>query len=228
MKRRDFIIGAVSGAVGGAVTGLVTCDIRLRLKTRAAMAAMQDGTIRHMNSSGASAPPGARSVSRLTSRCSACGLCISSCPGKALRAAGVTSYGLAGMMMPRLDFENGYCSPDCHKCAEVCPAKAIERVESAGERARIRTGVAEWRHWECITRKGSSCGLCAVRCPNKAIKMVKDDGEEFAHPVVNLELCTGCGKCEHYCPAKPKAIVVKGLAVHELARAASESEGKGG
>lgn len=224
MKRRDFIIGAVSGAVGGAVTGLVTCDIRLRLKTRAAMAAMQDGTIRHMNSSGASAPPGARSVSRLTSRCSACGLCISSCPGKALRAAGVMSYGLAGMMMPRLDFENGYCSPDCHKCAEVCPAKAIEKVPSPAERARIRTGIATCRPWECKLTKGEGCGTCVRNCPVGAISLAKDN----AGPVVDAERCIGCGKCEHYCPAKPKAIVVKGLAVHEVARAASESAGKGG
>jgi len=167
---------------------------------------------------GAVAPPGARSVARLTSRCSACGLCISACPGRTLRAAGLFSYGLAGMMMPRLDFANGYCSPDCHRCAEVCPAKAIEKAQSAEERARIRVGIAEWRRSECITvKEGSSCGLCAGRCPKKAISMVKGDGDEFARPVVNPDCCVGCGKCEYYCPAKPKAIVVRGLAVHESA-----------
>ena len=217
MKRRSFVVAALNGAVGGFIGWFVGYNVKLRAKLWDGIVSARKDGLRLQVLCGSSFPPGARSVSRLTSRCSACGLCISSCPGKALRAAGVSSYGLAGMMMPRLDFENGYCSPDCHKCAEVCPAEAIERAESAGERARIRTGVAEWRHWECITRKGSSCGLCAGRCPNKAIKMVKDDGDEFAHPVVDLELCTGCGKCEHYCPAKPKAIVVKGVHWQEFA-----------
>lgn len=127
-------------------------------------------------------------------------------------------------MMPRLDFSNGFCSPDCHKCAEVCPAGAIELAPSPEDRARIRVGIAEWHHWECITEKGSACGLCARRCPAKAITMKKREGSEFEHPVVNQELCIGCGTCEHYCPAQPKAIVVKGLAVHERACAAEQKE----
>ena len=221
MKRRAFITGAVSGGIGGAIGSILYSSAMLRVRYRdgilVARDALRNGVPGLMTVSGASAPPGARSVARLTSRCSACGLCISSCPGKALRAAGISSYGLAGMMMPRLDFANGFCSPDCHKCAEVCPAEAIERTPSPKERARLRVGIAEWRHWECITEKGSSCGLCAGRCPQKAITMVKRDGAEFAQPVVDGELCIGCGKCEYYCPAKPKAIVVKGLAAQEFA-----------
>lgn len=204
MKRRTFIATVAGAAAFGCARG----------EGESSGAAPKDA-LRH-TFSGAVAPPGVRSVSRFTSRCSACGLCISSCPGKTLRAAGFSSYGLAGMMMPRLDFKNGFCSPDCHKCAEICPAEAIERTPSAGERARLRVGTAEWRDCECITKKGSSCGLCAGRCPNKAITMVKSDGDEFAHPVIDVERCIGCGKCEYYCPAKPKAIFVRGLSVQEF------------
>ena len=211
VKRRTFITGAAGAVALGASKQAEALPTFRKLPS----VPREDGRLSLV--SGAVAPPGVRSAARLTSRCSACGLCISSCPGKALRAAGISSYGLAGMMMPRLDFANGFCSPDCHKCAEVCPAEAIEKTPSPKERARLRVGIAEWRHWECITEKGSSCGLCAGRCPNKAIKMVKGDGEEFAHPVADPELCVGCGKCEYYCPAKPKAIVVKGLAVQDFA-----------
>jgi len=205
MKRRDFIAGAAGAAAA--------CCAHAEAK---AGGAAQDGA-RFLVVSGAVAPPGVRSVPRFTSRCSACGLCISSCPGKALRAAGLAAYGLAGMMMPRLDFKNGFCSPDCHKCADVCPAEAIEKAMSPGERARTIAGVAQWRPPECITRKGSQCGLCAERCPAKAISMVKGEGEGFAHPVVDPSRCIGCGKCEYYCPAKPKAIAVSGLEVGDFA-----------
>ena len=215
MKRRTFITGAAGALALGAAKQAGA------LPSFGKPLSVPLGGGRQVLVSGAVAPPGAHSAARLTSRCSACGLCISSCPGKALHAAGLSSYGLAGMMMPCLDFATGFCSPDCHKCAEVCPAGAIEKAPSPEDRARIRVGIAEWRHWECITEKGSSCGLCAERCPQKAITMVKREGSEFAQPVVNAELCIGCGKCQHYCPAKPKAIVVKGLAVHEVADSAA-------
>ena len=199
MKRRTFILGAAAGvaSLGGCGSGSGSGG---------------EGPV-----SRAVAPPGVRTVARLTSRCTACGLCISSCPGKTLRAAGFSAYGLAGMMMPRLDFADGYCSPGCHKCAEVCPAEAIERTPLPEERARIRVGVAQWRHWECIAEKGDECGLCSRRCPCGAIAMEKGEGSKFEHPVVNRDLCVGCGTCEYYCPAKPKAIVVQGLAVQEFA-----------
>ena len=206
MKRRSFIAGIAGAAALGGVCG--------EGEQEQADAA-QKGEMRLVTLSGASAPPGVRSVSRLTSRCSACGLCISSCPGKALRAAGVSSYGLAGMMMPKLDFANGSCSPDCHKCAEVCPAEAIEKMPYPGERARLRTGLAACRPWECKLAKGEGCGACVVNCPVGAIRIAKEPAR--SHPVVDSERCIGCGKCEHYCPAKPKAIVVKGLVSQEFA-----------
>ena len=203
MNRREFMICAAGAAALGASAGEDGSAGAAEAEARKFCATV--------------APPGAGTIRRFTSRCSACGLCISSCPGKALRAAGLSSYGLAGMMMPRLDFANGFCSPDCHKCAEVCPAGAIEKASSPEARARICVGVAQWRHWECLTQKDSPCGLCAERCPNKAITMVKSEGDKFAHPVVDAKRCTGCGKCEYYCPAKPKAISVQGLAVQETA-----------
>ena len=72
-------------------------------------------------------PPGALSLSRFSRSCTACGLCISSCPEKALAHAGLLDYGLGGWMLPKLDFAKGACDPSCSRCAEVCPAKALAR-----------------------------------------------------------------------------------------------------
>ena len=205
MKRGEFIVGGAGLAAAG------------RLLAGESESAPEKAAPEKVAPLAAVAPPGCRSVRRFVSKCSACGLCISSCPGKALRASGIAAYGLGGFMMPRLDFREGFCAPDCRRCAEVCPAGAIELLPEK-ERARLRVGVAEYRKWECVTEKdGNSCGLCAERCPKQAIKMVKPEGAKFAQPVVDAGLCVGCGTCEHYCPAKPKAMVVRGLADQDFA-----------
>lgn len=43
------------------------------------------------------------------------------------------------------------------------------------------------------------CAACAAACPKKCIEM-RADGEGFLYPVVHLEQCIDCGKCERVCP----------------------------
>ena len=106
-------------------------------------------------------PPGALSLSRFSRSCTACGLCISSCPEKALAHAGLLDYGLGGWMLPKLDFAKGACDPSCSRCAEVCPARALAR--RTGE--VVKVGLAEWSRENCRTTKGDTCTLCSERCP---------------------------------------------------------------
>jgi ferredoxin len=40
---------------------------------------------------------------------------------------------------------------------------------------------------------------------------------ELEIPFVRENICIGCGACQYACPARPKAIVVQGLAVHRTA-----------
>ena len=152
-------------------------------------------------------PPGALSLSRFSRSCTACGLCISSCPEKALAHAGLLDYGLVGWMLPRLDFSKGACDPSCSRCAEVCPAKALARRK--GE--VVKVGLAEWSRENCRTTKGDTCTLCSERCPTDAITLVSDEEGQVAHPKVDASKCVGCGRCENYCPAERKAIKVAAL-----------------
>ena len=152
-------------------------------------------------------PPGALSLSRFSRSCTACGLCISSCPEKALAHAGLLDYGLGGWMLPKLDFSKGACDPACSRCAEVCPAKALARRK--GEVVKI--GLAEWSREDCRTTKGDTCTLCSERCPTDAISLVADEEGQVAHPKVDAAKCVGCGRCENYCPAERKAIRVRPL-----------------
>ena len=165
-------------------------------------------------------PPGAVSLSRLKRSCTACGLCMSSCPSKVLVPAGSCDYGrtlFGGALLPKLDFSRGACDPSCVRCAEVCPAQAFLRFGHPSERARIKVGVAEWTRANCRTSSGEACTLCSERCPKDAISLVKDEGGEVAHPKVDAAKCIGCGRCENYCPAETKAIRVKSLDPQDFA-----------
>ena len=187
--RRKFLIGAgcVAGvAAGGAVARTLT------------------------DRAGAVMPPGAGTLARFKWTCTACGLCMSSCPEKVLAPAGFLEYGLTGARLPKLDFSRGACDPTCTRCAEVCPAQAFRRF-SPEERVRVQIGIAEWLRENCRTTKGDTCTLCSERCPCKAIALVADAEGAVAHPKVDAAMCIGCGKCENYCPAETKAIRVRPL-----------------
>lgn len=197
MRRREFIVGS----------GLVLASAGVRAATG------ETAMVRPL----AVMPPGAGTLKRFRASCLACGLCMSACPSKVLVPAGILDYGFSGAMMPRLDFARGACDPTCARCAEVCPAAALQRWPNPAERARQRIGVAEWSHERCRTSQGEACSLCHERCPKNAIRLVKDEGAEIPHPVVNRNACIGCGQCENYCPATPKAIRVRAVDPQDFA-----------
>jgi ferredoxin len=153
-------------------------------------------------------PPATVSRDRFLARCTACQACVAQCPEHVLKPA-LREYGIEGFMAPTVSYENGRCRPDCNRCAEVCPTGAIRLLPLAQKR-QDKMGWANFNSRTCITQTdGVECGLCARRCPHKAITLVEKDGRKV--PRVQVARCTGCGACEYYCPARPKAIYVEGL-----------------
>lgn len=69
-------------------------------------------------------PPGAISLKNFTQHCTACQLCVSECPNGVLRP----STDINSFMQPRMEFDHGYCRPECHACSDVCPAGAIRPI----------------------------------------------------------------------------------------------------
>jgi len=160
-------------------------------------------------------PPGSGSVKDLLKRCSGCNLCVARCPSNVLKAAGL-EYGLAGVMMPRMDFTRGFCRPDCNACGAACPAGAIRPFATAEKKA-MRHAVAVYDKASCLVKTEKlGCGNCAEHCPYKAIEMTKAaDGR--AYPSVNAAACAGCGACEYHCPTKAIVVVAR-ESVEEEAR----------
>lgn len=159
-------------------------------------------------------PLGAGSARSFAQHCTACQLCVSACPNGVLHP----STDLMKLMQPEMSYERGYCRPECTRCSDICPARAIRPI-SVEEKSSTRIGHAVWVKQNCVPlTDGVDCGNCARHCPSGAILMIPsdaDDPDSVKIPVVNEERCIGCGACENLCPARPfSAIYVEGHTVH--------------
>lgn len=177
-------------------------------------------------------PPGSLSARNLAQHCTGCQLCIAACPNGVLRP----STSLANMLQPEMQYDRGYCRPECTRCSDACPAGAIRPIEAA-DKSAIQIGHAVWIKKNCIPLTDHQpCGNCERHCPTGAIQMIQVDntitqgedgrwrnaeGEEvdgrtiLRIPAINTEKCIGCGACENLCPARPfSAIYVEGHEVH--------------
>lgn len=159
-------------------------------------------------------PFGAGSAKHFYSRCTACQLCVSSCPNDVLRP----STDLEHLMQPVMGYENGWCRPECTTCSQVCPAGAILPL-TPEEKSSIHIGRAVVDRDLCVVlRDGVQCGNCARHCPSGAILMIPSDPQDpnsLKIPTVTEEKCIGCGACEFLCPSRPfSAIHVDGLRTH--------------
>lgn len=164
-------------------------------------------------------PAGAKSITNLNSHCTACQLCVRSCPNGVLQP----STELETFMQPVMWFTDGYCRTECTKCSEVCPAGAILPV-TEDVKSSIKIGTAVVDADMCISASsGQHCGLCSRSCPVGAIEMIETENGNL-RPVVNDQACIGCGSCEYHCPvgtaghirADHSAIYVEGLEVHRM------------
>lgn len=160
--------------------------------------------------------PGAQSIERFTNFCTACHLCVSSCPTRVLQAS-FLEFGIVGIMQPRMDYTVNYCIYDCTLCGEVCPTGAIQAL-LPDEKKLVQIAKTQFVKEDCIVEtKKTDCGACSEHCPTKAVKMVPY-GKLFL-PEVDNQYCVGCGACEHACPTKPrKAIFVQSNPIHGVAK----------
>jgi ferredoxin len=168
-------------------------------------------------------PPGSISVDRFNSKCTACHLCVSTCPTQVLQPS-FLEYGFLGMLQPRMDNIASYCNFDCKICSEVCPTGAISPI--ALEKKKLtQIGKAQFLKDNCVVNtQKTDCGACSEHCPTKAVHMIPFEKNLFI-PEVREDYCVGCGACEYACPVKPyKAIYVEGNRIHQTAKKNAEEK----
>jgi ferredoxin len=161
-------------------------------------------------------PPGSVSQAHFVQVCTACHLCIATCPAQVIQPA-IKDYGLTGIMQPKMDYHVSFCTYDCVLCTQICPTGAIMPL-TIDEKKLIQIGKSRFIKKECIVyTKNTACGACSEHCPTKAVAMVPYQ-YGLTLPEVNNEICVGCGACEYACPTDPKAIVVDANPVHLIAK----------
>jgi polyferredoxin len=162
-------------------------------------------------------PPGSISLAHFNKHCTACHLCVTTCPSQVLQPS-FLEYGFTGMLQPHLDFSESFCEYECTKCGEVCPSGAILPLTKEDKKL-TQMGKVNFIKKNCVVYTDeTSCGSCAEHCPTQAVHMIPyKDG--LTIPETRQGTCIGCGACENVCPAKPyKAIYVDGNPVHQVAR----------
>jgi ferredoxin-type protein NapG len=50
------------------------------------------------------------------------------------------------------------------------------------------------------------CLVCDEQCSYDAVQWIVDE-QGFKRPVVDVDVCTGCGICEAKCPVQPEAAI---------------------
>lgn len=141
-------------------------------------------------------PPGAAPEARFVEACDGCGGCLEACPHGAIRPLDGRHGPVAGT--PTI----AALESPCLMCEDFPCIAACDRGALLPEEPRT-IGVAQIRQYDCLAYEGTFCSTCSERCPEPgAIERVN------GKPRIVEDACTGCGVCQHVCPAPRNAILI--------------------
>ncbi|BEG56636.1 ferredoxin-type protein NapG [Helicobacter sp. NHP21005] len=161
-------------------------------------------------------PPGAENEDRFLSLCIRCGLCVKDCPYNTLKLATLLDHARVGTPFFEARKVPCYLCPDI-PCIKACPTDALNKkhLEKNQGVGSLKMGVAVVDPISCVAFWGIRCDVCYRVCPliDRAIKLeMKHNTRTGKHaymlPVVENDVCVGCGLCERACITKEPAIRV--------------------
>ncbi|BAO44834.1 ferredoxin-type protein NapF [Thiolapillus brandeum] len=134
-------------------------------------------------------PPWARDEDQFVKICSRCDDCIDACEDQLL------FRGSGGF--PEISFQSAGCD-FCGDCLTACTIGALQAPVPAPSLA--------WPHRasikpDCLSLNGIVCRSCGDACDTDAIRFRLETGGR-ATPLLDQELCNGCGECLAVCPTQ--------------------------
>ncbi|MDH5649345.1 MAG: 4Fe-4S binding protein [Gammaproteobacteria bacterium] len=153
-------------------------------------------------------PPFALEEADFLLACSRCNACVEACAFKVIFCL-PRNVGVLAELTPAMDLLNR----GCHLCVDwpcvtACHDGALYNpfpVRGPGDLPRLaRVGIDESL---CITYLGQECAICGMICPVPGAQTW-----DLGKPVINQEICVGCGLCREVCQGDPKAIHIRFLA----------------
>jgi MauM/NapG family ferredoxin protein len=190
LKRRHIVAGAAGGLL-------------LAPLFRANAISKRDDTGRIIR------PPGALPENEFLAKCIGCAECMNACPTNTLQPC-LFSDGINRLYTPKVVPRVAGCEEKCYLCGNVCPTGALRELPYEEKRfAKIGTAVLD-RHRCLAWSQNKECLVCDEVCPYNAISayVVETTKGRFKVPVVDEDLCIGCGMCEQHCPIFDTAAIV--------------------
>ena len=178
-------------------------------------------------------PPGALEEDDFLKTCIKCGLCAEACvnrpqnvdkegnkkPGTIKMAKAEDSVTIGTPFFIPRDVPCYMCEDI--PCVPVCPTGALDITKVTNPKTQeldirqMDMGVAVVDVHSCIAFWGLQCDACYRACPllDEAIRLEYNRNSRtgkhaFLEPVVNPDVCTGCGLCEKACVTEKAAIFV--------------------
>lgn len=141
-------------------------------------------------------PPGAIDEPAFLEGCTRCNDCAKVCPVDAIFPAPAIMGAIRDT--PMIDPMSAACVMcEDMPCIAACEPKVL-RAE-----AGLKMGVAKIKPMNCLAFGGTICTVCSERCPVEgAITIVQ------GRPIIEEDICTGCGTCQYVCPAPYNAIAI--------------------
>ena len=139
-------------------------------------------------------PPGAIPEALFAEQCTSCGACIEVCPQH------IVIKGSAGY--PEVDFRQGECT-FCSRCIDSCAEGALLHETQPPWRLELRLTD------NCLAKRQVVCQTCGDACGVDAIRFRPQPGV-VAIPLIDQDVCTGCGACIAACPQDALKAVAHG------------------
>lgn len=144
-------------------------------------------------------PPCAIDEISFTAQCTRCDACVRACPVDAIVHAEAMFGKAAGTPV---------ISPRTKACVMCRDLPCVHACESEGTsvlhpQLRPRMGVARIIKQSCLAYQGEECDACVRACPVEGAMKMRATG-----PVVDEQVCTGCGSCQQVCPAPRNAVAL--------------------